>query len=106
MQTVNGVAWWKMMLVLNEGWSAANKGCPYQDKDGDGGYWIRMIKCQNVAGTVAKPRLPELLIKFRKQLTEYARTNRYLILVNLQSIAESTYVMVDIITILKEYPNC
>ena len=87
----------------NEAGPAANKGCPYQDKDGDG-VLDKDDKCPDVAGTVANQGCPEVTEEVQKQLNEYART--ILFDTGKSSIkAESTSVMVDIITILKEYPT-
>ena len=87
----------------NEAGLAANKGCPYQDKDGDG-VLDKDDKCPDVAGTVANQGCPEVTEEVQKQLNEYART--ILFDTGKSSIkAESTSVMVDIITILKEYPT-
>ncbi|SHI65569.1 OmpA family protein [Arenibacter nanhaiticus] len=61
-------------------------------------------KCPDVAGTVANQGCPEVTPEVQKQLNEYART--ILFDTGKSSIkAESTAVMVDIITILNEYPN-
>ena len=87
----------------NEAGPAANKGCPYQDKDGDG-VLDKDDKCPDVAGTVANQGCPEVTEEVQKQLNDYART--ILFDTGKSSIkAESTSVMVDIITILKEYPT-
>ncbi|NKI26546.1 OmpA family protein [Arenibacter sp. 6A1] len=82
---------------------AANKGCPWPDTDGDG-VLDKDDKCPDVAGTVANQGCPEVTPEVQKQLNEYART--ILFDTGKSSIkAESTSVMVDIITILNEYPN-
>jgi outer membrane protein OmpA-like peptidoglycan-associated protein len=82
---------------------AANKGCPYTDKDNDG-VLDKDDACPDVAGTVANKGCPEVTEEVQKQLNDYART--ILFDTGKSSIkAESTSVMVDIITILKEYPN-
>ncbi|MDO6516040.1 OmpA family protein [Zobellia uliginosa] len=61
-------------------------------------------KCPEVAGTVANAGCPEVTEEVQKQLNDYART--ILFDTGKSSIkAESTSVMVDIITILKEYPT-
>ncbi|MDX1759430.1 MAG: OmpA family protein, partial [Arenibacter algicola] len=74
-----------------------------QDKDGDG-VLDKDDKCPDVAGTVANQGCPEVTEEVQKQLNEYART--ILFDTGKSSIkAESTSVMVDIITILKEYPT-
>ncbi len=82
---------------------AANKGCPYTDKDGDT-VLDKDDACPDVAGTVANKGCPEVTEEVQKQLNDYART--ILFDTGKSSIkAESTSVMVDIISILKEYPN-
>ncbi|MBA6314014.1 OmpA family protein [Cellulophaga baltica] len=82
---------------------ASNKGCPFLDKDGDG-VLDKDDMCPDVAGTVANKGCPEVTEEVQKQLNDYART--ILFDTGKSSIkAESTSVMVDIITILKEYPN-
>ena len=87
----------------NEAGPAENKGCPWADKDGDG-VLDKDDKCPDVAGTVANAGCPEVTEEVQKQLNEYART--ILFDTGKSSIkAASTSVMVDIITILKEYPT-
>ena len=87
----------------SEAGPAANKGCPYLDKDGDG-VLDKDDMCPDVAGTVANKGCPEVTEEVQKKLNDYART--ILFDTGKSSIkAESTSVMVDIITILKEYPN-
>ena len=87
----------------NEAGPAENKGCPWADKDNDG-VLDKDDKCPDVAGTVANQGCPEVTEEVQKQLNEYART--ILFDTGKSSIkAESTSVMVDIITILKEYPT-
>ena len=87
----------------NEAGPAANKGCPYQDRDGDG-VLDKDDKCPDVAGTVANQGCPEVTEEVQKKLNDYART--ILFDTGKSSIkAESTSVMVDIITILNEYPT-
>ncbi|MGB5436650.1 MAG: OmpA family protein [Maribacter sp.] len=87
----------------NEAGPAENKGCPWADKDGDG-VLDKDDQCPDVAGTVANKGCPEVTAEVQKQLNDYART--ILFDTGKSSIkAESTSVMVDIITILKEYPN-
>ena len=87
----------------SEAGPAANKGCPYLDKDGDG-VLDKDDMCPDVAGTVANKGCPEVTAEVQKKLNDYART--ILFDTGKSSIkAESTSVMVDIITILKEYPN-
>ncbi len=82
---------------------AENKGCPWADKDGDS-VLDKDDACPEVAGTVANNGCPEVTEEVQKQLNEYART--ILFDTGKSSIkAESTSVMVDIITILAEYPN-
>lgn len=87
----------------SEAGPAANKGCPYLDKDGDG-VLDKDDLCPEVPGTVANKGCPEVTEEVQKQLNDYART--ILFDTGKSSIkAESTSVMVDIISILKEYPN-
>ncbi|SMC41788.1 OmpA family protein [Cellulophaga tyrosinoxydans] len=87
----------------SEAGPAANKGCPYLDKDGDG-VLDKDDMCPDVAGTAANKGCPEVTEEVQKKLNDYART--ILFDTGKSSIkAESTSVMVDIITILKEYPN-
>ncbi|WP_400072173.1 DUF5723 family protein [Zobellia russellii] len=90
----------------NEAGAAENEGCPWPDTDGDG-VLDKNDDCPNEAGTVANngcPEAPEVTEEVQKQLNDYAKT----ILFNSGKAsikAESTSVMVDIITILKEYPD-
>ncbi|WP_047247016.1 OmpA family protein [Maribacter thermophilus] len=87
----------------NEAGPSENKGCPWPDTDGDG-VLDKDDQCPEVAGTVANAGCPEVTEEVQKQLNDYART--ILFDTGKSSIkAESTSVMVDIITILKEYPN-
>jgi outer membrane protein OmpA-like peptidoglycan-associated protein len=87
----------------NEAGPSANKGCPWPDTDGDG-VLDKDDQCVDVAGTVANAGCPEVTEEVQKQLNDYART--ILFDTGKSSIkAESTSVMVDIITILKEYPT-
>ena len=87
----------------SEAGPAENKGCPWADADGDG-VLDKDDQCPDVAGTVANTGCPEVTEEVQKQLNDYART--ILFDTGKSSIkAESTSVMVDIITILKEYPN-
>ena len=87
----------------NEAGPSENKGCPWADKDGDS-VLDKDDQCPDVAGTVANAGCPEVTEEVQKQLNDYART--ILFDTGKSSIkAESTSVMVDIITILKEYPN-
>ena len=87
----------------SEAGPAENKGCPWADKDSDG-VLDKDDQCPDVAGTVANAGCPEVTEEVQKQLNDYART--ILFDTGKSSIkAESTSVMVDIITILKEYPN-
>ncbi len=82
---------------------AANKGCPYLDGDGDG-VLDKDDACPKVAGTIANKGCPEVTEEVQKKLNDYART--ILFDTGKSSIkAESTSVMVDIITILGEYPT-
>ncbi len=87
----------------NEAGPAENNGCPWPDSDGDG-VLDKDDQCPEVAGTVANQGCPEVTEEVQKQLNDYART--ILFDTGKSSIkAESTSVMVDIITILKEYPT-
>ncbi|MDP5230585.1 MAG: OmpA family protein [Cellulophaga sp.] len=87
----------------SEAGPAANKGCPYQDKDGDG-VLDKDDACPEVAGTVANKGCPEVTAEVQKKLNDFAKT--ILFDTGKSSIqAASTAVMVDIITILREYPN-
>ncbi|PKB42760.1 outer membrane protein OmpA-like peptidoglycan-associated protein [Cellulophaga sp. RHA19] len=87
----------------SEAGPAENNGCPWADKDKDG-VLDKDDKCPEVAGTVANNGCPEVTEEVQKKLNDYART--ILFDTGKSSIkAESTAVMVDIITILKEYPN-
>ncbi|MEP2056795.1 MAG: OmpA family protein [Maribacter litoralis] len=87
----------------SEAGPAENKGCPWPDTDGDG-VLDKDDQCPEVAGTVANAGCPEVTEEVQKQLNDYART--ILFDTGKSSIkAESTSVMVDIITILKEYPT-
>ncbi len=87
----------------NEAGPAENQGCPWPDADGDG-VLDKDDQCPQVAGTVANQGCPEVTEEVQKQLNDYART--ILFDTGKSSIkAESTSVMVDIITILKEYPT-
>lgn len=87
----------------NEAGPSENNGCPWPDSDGDG-VLDKDDQCPEVAGTVANAGCPEVTEEVQKQLNDYART--ILFDTGKSSIqAESTSVMVDIITILKEYPT-
>ncbi|WP_298478600.1 OmpA family protein [uncultured Maribacter sp.] len=87
----------------NEAGPAENKGCPWADKDGDS-VLDKDDACPAIAGTVANNGCPEVTEEVQKKLNDYART--ILFDTGKSSIkAESTAVMVDIITILAEYPN-
>jgi len=84
-----------------------NNGCPFKDTDNDG-VLDQDDLCIDVVGTVANKGCPEIEAKvteaIQKTLNQYAKT----ILFNpgKSSIkAESTAVLVDIMEILKEYPN-
>ncbi|MET6989414.1 OmpA family protein [Sediminicola arcticus] len=87
----------------SEAGPAANKGCPWPDTDGDG-VLDKDDSCPEVAGTVANKGCPEVTEEVQKKLNDYART--ILFDTGKSSIqAASTSVMVDIILILKEFPN-
>jgi len=82
---------------------AENKGCPWADKDSDG-VLDKDDACPAVAGPIANKGCPEVTEEVQKKLNDYART--ILFDTGKSSIkAQSTSVMVDIITILAEYPN-
>ena len=82
---------------------AENGGCPWADKDGDS-VLDKDDACPDVAGTVANNGCPEVTEEVQQQLNDYART--ILFDTGKSSIkAESTSVMVDIITILQDYPT-
>ncbi|MDO6473714.1 OmpA family protein [Maribacter sp. 1_MG-2023] len=87
----------------NEAGPAENKGCPWPDRDGDG-VLDKDDLCPDTVGTVANKGCPELTEAVQQALNNYAKT--ILFDTGKSSIkAESTAVMVDIIGILKEYPN-
>jgi OOP family OmpA-OmpF porin len=87
----------------NEAGPAENKGCPWPDRDGDT-VLDKDDLCPDTVGTVANKGCPELSEAVQKALNNYAKT--ILFDTGKSSIkAESTAVMVDIIGILKEYPN-
>ena len=87
----------------NEAGPAENKGCPWPDRDGDT-VLDKDDLCPDTVGTVANKGCPELTEAVQKALNNYAKT--ILFDTGKSSIkAESTAVMVDIIGILKEYPN-
>lgn len=80
-----------------------NDGCPWPDTDGDG-IFDKDDQCVDKPGTVANKGCPELTEEVQKTLNDYAKT----ILFNSGKAsikAESTQVLVDIIGILKEYPD-
>lgn len=89
----------------NEAGSTENNGCPWKDTDSDGVY-DKDDKCIDEPGTVANDGCPEPEVTeaVQKTLNEYAKT----ILFNSGKSSikvESTQVLIDIISILKEYPN-
>ncbi|MBU3027778.1 OmpA family protein [Zobellia galactanivorans] len=90
----------------NEPGAAENEGCPWPDTDNDG-VLDKDDECPNEMGTVANkgcPEAPEVTEEVQKQLNDYAKT----ILFNSGKASiksESTAVLVDIISILKEYPD-
>ncbi|MFS4454486.1 OmpA family protein [Maribacter sp. 2304DJ31-5] len=87
----------------NEAGPSENKGCPWPDKDGDS-VLDKDDACPDVAGTVANNGCPEVTEEVQKQLNNYART----ILFDTGKASlktETVSVFVDIIKILKEYPN-
>jgi OOP family OmpA-OmpF porin len=87
----------------SEAGPAENKGCPWPDRDGDT-VLDKDDLCPDTVGTVANKGCPELTEAVQKALNNYAKT--ILFDTGKSSIkAESTSVMVDIIGILKEYPN-
>jgi len=89
----------------NEAGPKENNGCPWKDTDGDG-IFDKDDKCIEEAGTVVNEGCPEPEVTetVQKTLNEYAKT----ILFNSGKSSikvESTQVLIDIIGILKEYPN-
>ncbi len=81
--------------------SIENQGCP--DTDGDGLVDVD-DECPNLAGPIDNKGCPEVTIEVQKQLNDYAKT----ILFDTGKATiktESVSTMVDIIQILKEYPN-
>lgn len=87
----------------NEAGPAENNGCPWTDKDGDG-VLDKDDNCPDEAGTVANNGCPEVTEEVQDQLNAYAKT--ILFDTGKSSIkSESHAVLVDIIAILKEYPN-
>ncbi|WP_025742149.1 OmpA family protein [Aquimarina pacifica] len=81
----------------------ANNGCPYQDKDGDG-VLDKDDNCPDVAGTVANNGCPEVTEEIQKTLNTYAA--QVLFDSGKSTIKDqSTKVLNDIISILKEYPT-
>lgn len=81
-----------------------NKGCPWPDNDGDG-VLDKDDDCIDERGTVANNGCPEAVIqKLQKTLNDYAKT--ILFDYGKASIKdESSQVLLDIISVLKEYPN-
>lgn len=85
---------------------AENQGCPWPDTDGDG-ILDKDDNCIDKKGTVANSGCPEVIkvtAAVQKKLNDYAKT----ILFNSGTAsikAESTSALVDIINILKEYPD-
>lgn len=87
----------------NEAGPKENKGCPWPDRDGDG-VLDKDDECPDVAGTVANKGCPEVTEEVQKKLNDFAKT--ILFDTGKSTIkAASTGVMVDIITILNQYPN-
>lgn len=90
---------------VEEAGSPENQGCPWPDSDGDG-VLDKDDDCPQEAGTVANVGCPEAVVTeaVQKTLNDYAKT----ILFNSGKSSikiESTQVLIDIIGILKEYPN-
>ncbi len=89
-----------------EAGDAENNGCPWPDTDGDG-ILDKDDNCIDKNGTVANNGCPEIVqvtAEVQKKLNDYAKT----ILFNSGTAsikAESTSALVDIINILKEYPD-
>lgn len=78
-----------------------NKGCP--DSDGDTLVDIDDF-CPNLAGPISNKGCPEVTQEVQKQLNDYAKT--ILFDTGKSTIkSESLSVMIDIIQILREYPN-
>tara|TARA_R110000744_G_scaffold74569_1_gene148868 strand:+ start:722 stop:2812 length:2091 start_codon:yes stop_codon:yes gene_type:complete len=90
---------------INEAGPVENNGCPWPDSDGDS-VLDKDDECPNEMGTVANNGCPEpeMTAEVQKSLNEYART--ILFTTGKSTIKdESTPVLVDIISILNEYPN-
>jgi len=80
-----------------------NNGCPWKDTDGDT-ILDKDDQCPNTAGTAANNGCPEVTETVQKTLNNYAKT----ILFNTGKTSikvESTTALIEIIQILKEYPN-
>ena len=80
-----------------------NKGCPWPDTDGDS-ILDKDDKCPKTPGELDNNGCPEVTEEVQKKLNSYAKT----ILFNSgkSSIKDaSNAVLVDIVTILNEYPN-
>ncbi|MFS4415572.1 OmpA family protein [Maribacter sp. 2307ULW6-5] len=87
----------------SEAGPSANNGCPWPDKDGDS-VLDKDDACPDVAGTVANNGCPEVTEEVQKQLNDYAKT----ILFDTGKATlktETVSVFVDIIKILREYPQ-
>ncbi|MFK5973807.1 MAG: DUF5723 family protein [Flavobacteriaceae bacterium] len=92
---------------IQEAGPVENNGCPWKDSDNDG-VLDKDDECPQEIGTVANKGCPEIEAvvteKIQKTLNEYAKT----ILFNSGNATikiESTNALLDIIKILKEYPN-
>ncbi|MDO1512042.1 DUF5723 family protein [Maribacter confluentis] len=82
-----------------------NNGCPWPDSDGDS-VFDKDDDCPNEIGTVANNGCPEPVVteEVQKSLNAYAKT--ILFTTGKSTLKdESTPVLVDIISILNEYPN-
>jgi len=90
---------------VDEAGPVENNGCPWADSDGDS-VIDKDDECPNEMGTVANNGCPEPVVtaEVQKSLNAYAKT--ILFTTGKSSLKdESTPVLVDIISILNEYPN-
>ena len=90
---------------VHEAGPVENKGCPWPDADGDS-IFDKDDECPNEIGTVANNGCPEpeVTAEVQKSLNEYAKT--ILFTTGKSDLKdESTPVLVDIISILNEYPK-
>ncbi|MBQ4916049.1 OmpA family protein [Maribacter sp. MMG018] len=90
---------------IDEAGPVENNGCPWPDTDQDG-VLDKDDNCVDEVGTVANNGCPEPVVteEVQKSLNEYAKT--ILFTSGKATLKdESTAVLVDIVKILKEYPN-